>query len=85
MELVSIFLVVNAFILSIFAFGEASDIQNNFNQCEPTQEACVCFYSEQLDREYCDYICPLDAPECLDPGNYSRKKESVISELGIKR
>jgi hypothetical protein len=83
MELVSALVLLSAFVVGLFAVGEAEDISNNFNQCEPTLDACTCFYSEQLDREYCDYICPLDVPDCLELGNYSRKVESVRSELGV--
>jgi hypothetical protein len=83
MDLVSAFILLSTFVLGVFAVDQAEDIASNFNQCEPTLDACVCFYSEQLNREYCDYICPLDAPDCLELGNYSRRIESVRNELGV--
>ena len=83
MDIAGIFMLVTSLFVSVFAIGQAEDIANNFDQCEPTLDACVCFYSEQLDREYCDYICPLEVPDCLELGNYSRKIESVRGELGV--
>ena len=68
-------------VVSIFAIEEVKDVASGYSQCEPTQEACVCTYSPKFQREHCDWVCPLEDPECQPSGRYPASTESVLSSV----